>query len=473
MTSAPVKDVSSLMNYVNTRELTVMGNMSPTGSFGDVMSKASGGGQDLKQNSQVPAPREAGRTQVRDTSPGRRDVVRTEETTTPNQNTAEDMDATVQETEKAGKELIGKIADQLDVSEEEVVEAMEELGMSFYSLFDPASLTELVIALSGEQDSLSLLTDEGLFADLQQLLQTVQSIKDGLMQQLNMDPEEMQTLLEQLETEGVQPTDQSLVETETLEAEAPDEKPSLEGKITIEVKRGGETVTMAADENGNTTGKVLEVQDQTKAPTEHMDQKEGGSKGKGENQQEALHTGNPILDEALQNRTQSSEVSFEQTQPFAGQDTQEIMDQILNYMRIQLRPGMDQLEMQLHPASLGTVHVQITSRGGEVTALFHVQNEAVKAAMEGQMSELKESLKDQGLKVEAVEVNVESHGFESNLWQGQGREENASAGNGSKKAPRRINLNDLDESFEEEAEPEDVLAAKMMEANGNTVDFTA
>ena len=86
-------------------------------------------------------------------------------------------------------------------------------------------------------------------------------------------------------------------------------------------------------------------------------------------------------------------------------------------------------------------------------------------------SELKETLKNQGIKVEAVEVTVESHGFESNLWQGQGSEENASY-QGSRKAPRRINLNDM-EGFEELTEEEDKLAAEMMEANGNTVDYTA
>ncbi|MDE7403537.1 MAG: hypothetical protein K2M81_00380, partial [Lachnospiraceae bacterium] len=63
--------------------------------------------------------------------------------------------------------------------------------------------------------------------------------------------------------------------------------------------------------------------------------------------------------------------------------------------------------------------------------------------------------------------------FESNLWQGQGREENASSHNNSRKSPRRINLNDWDGTFREEADEEELLAAKMMEANGNTVDYTA
>lgn len=142
-------------------------------------------------------------------------------------------------------------------------------------------------------------------------------------------------------------------------------------------------------------------------------------------------------------------------------------------MKIQLKPGMDQLEMQLHPESLGTVHIQLSSKGGEVTAQFQVQNETVKAVIESQITTLQESLKEQGIKVEAVQVTVENHGFESNLWQGQGREENASSRNQSRKTPRRINLNELDGTFEETADEEELLAAKMMKANGNTVDYTA
>ena len=182
---------------------------------------------------------------------------------------------------------------------------------------------------------------------------------------------------------------------------------------------------------------------------------------------------NALFDTALQDRAQVQEADVpQQTQGFFSEQTQDIMDQIMDYMKIQLKPDMNQLEMQLHPASLGSVQIQITSRGGEVTAQFHVQNETVKAALESQIVELKESLKDQGVKVEAVQVMVESHGFESNLWQGQGGEQDAASQSG-KRTPRRINLNELDELFEEEASEEEILNARVMEMNGTTVDYTA
>ena len=126
--------------------------------------------------------------------------------------------------------------------------------------------------------------------------------------------------------------------------------------------------------------------------------------------------------------------------------------------------------MQLHPASRGTVQVQIASRGGAVTANFITQNEAVKAALESQMVQLIERFDEQGVKVEAIEVTVQTHEFERNLEQGRGRgqqnEEPAKKGR-----IRRINLNDAVSM--ENMEEEDALAADMMAANGNTVDYTA
>ena len=107
-----------------------------------------------------------------------------------------------------------------------------------------------------------------------------------------------------------------------------------------------------------------------------------------------------------------------------------------------------------------------------MTAHFQVQNESVRAAIESQMTLLKNTLEEQGVKIEAVEVTVESHAFESNLYKGQDRG-NENLYQDKKKARRRLNLNALSDDFEETAEEEERLAASMMKANGTTVDYTA
>ena len=157
--------------------------------------------------------------------------------------------------------------------------------------------------------------------------------------------------------------------------------------------------------------------------------------------------------------------------PFAQPETQRIMDQILNFMKIQIKPEMTQLEMQLHPESLGTVHVHIASREGMITAQFTAQNETVKAALESQMVQLKETFEQQGVKVEAIEVSVQANGFRQE-YEGSRGHGNTEEDRESKPA-RRINLNNPEFLEEESLTEEEQLAVSMMEVNGNTVDYMA
>ena len=131
--------------------------------------------------------------------------------------------------------------------------------------------------------------------------------------------------------------------------------------------------------------------------------------------------------------------------------------------------------MQLHPASLGNIKVQLASTEGVLTAIFTTENEAVKAALEAQLVQLKDNFAQQGLKVESVEVNVSAQGFERSLdqqeQQGQNRFQNANGRNRS----RRIRLNGIDGAegvLPEDMAEDDRIVADMMIRNGNSVDIT-
>ncbi len=463
MTSTPVNGVGSLLNFVGSRAAQAANATAMAGGFGDVMSKASGNGGGFESTGKVDYTKDVQQSKMNSSYPGK-EISKAKPTKTADtaKKAVENPDEAVNE---AGKELVKEVADKLGVSEEEVVDAMEELGFGMEAILDADNLTQLVLTLSGEESPLALLTNEGLYGTMQELLQSLDTIQTDLAAALNMTQEELARLIEEnatmKQTSDVQADKNEGV---LLQENAGEE---TEAKITVTVEQGEDSITLQTDEKGN----VVQVEGVSAREDGQTRQQTGQEKGKQENLQEEAATGNPILDNMLQNKVQTAEVSFEQAGLNMAPDTNEIMDQILDYMKIQLKPGMDQLTMQLHPASLGSLHIQITSKGGEVTAQFHVQDETVKAAIESQIAELKETLKNQGIKVEAVEVTVESHAFESNLWQGQGRDENASY-QGERRSPRRINLNDL-EGLEELIEEEDKLAAEMMEANGNTVDYTA
>ena len=92
---------------------------------------------------------------------------------------------------------------------------------------------------------------------------------------------------------------------------------------------------------------------------------------------------------------------------------QEIVDQVVNHIRIRVLPQTTSMELQLNPESLGRVHLSVSSNQGVATATLTVQNEMAKEVLESQLVVLRENLESQGLKVESVEVNVSNFGFKN------------------------------------------------------------
>ena len=157
---------------------------------------------------------------------------------------------------------------------------------------------------------------------------------------------------------------------------------------------------------------------------------------------------------------------------YQSAQTQDIMNQIMDHMKINLKADVQELQMQLHPASLGTVNVQIASKDGAVTAHFTTQNETVRAVIETQLIQLKQQFEEQGIKVDAVEVTVANHQYGEQF--SQEHENTNGQARKSAKGTRRINLDELDEEEGlEEMEETDRIAVEMMQASGNTVDYTA
>lgn len=89
----------------------------------------------------------------------------------------------------------------------------------------------------------------------------------------------------------------------------------------------------------------------------------------------------------------------------------QIVEQVVNHVRIRVLPQTTSMELQLNPASLGRVNLNVTSQNGTATATLTVQNQVAKEALESQITVLRENLESQGLKVDAVEVNVSEFGF--------------------------------------------------------------
>lgn len=388
----------------------------------------------------------------------------------------ETQDAETQETvEEAAEELVEEIVDVMDIPLEKVEAAMEVLGLTAVDLFDPANLRQLLLALSGSTDEMALVTDETLYGNLQELLQTLDETLGALQDELGLSAEELNALLAKISTE----------ENVSVEMEEPilapgTEEPevSVEGMkdYAVSVQKDGATVQIkvTVDDASGEKHVSEQITDNGKPETTPVLKGENAADTghKGEEGAAGEHTAGNAFLQNLTGRLAEVEAPVERP-VYAQPETNQIMDQIVEYMKFNIKPDTQEMEMQLHPASLGTVHVQIAAKDGVITAQFAAQNETVKAVLETQMIQLREQFEEQGIKVEAVEVTVANHAYGEQYGGEQDApgQENESA----KKGARRINLNldEMDEEGLEELDDSERIAVEMMQANGNTVDYIA
>lgn len=464
MTSSAVKELNPLMNFVQTKS---KGNLQDDlgGNFTDAFSKASGQQNVAFQSAN--AVQGSTKVQVQNTDKKGLDNDNGAKVNTKEVKSQDiSADKKLQET---GEELVEKVAEELGVTEEEVIAAMEALGLTMTDLLNVDNMTQLVLAIEGE-DMLSLMTDEGLYNSLQNILSMVSQATNQLQEELGITPEELAAMLEEATAKEELPKDkQELPAQDGVKEQIPEG----EEDYTVTVERNGETVKVSVEVDGNSETKSEEVTSLKTQPAEEQQTsgKEEGSKKDGASHRE--HTqestqGNLLLENLL-NRSNAvkTDMAFENVMTQQNtEQTQNIMNQIMDYMRIQVRSDMTQMELQLNPASLGTVNINITSKAGVITAQFLTQNETVKAAIESQIVQLKNSFEEQGIKVESVEVAVANHSFERNL-NGEGSRQQQSQ-DGRRKGTRRVNLNG--QTLDEEPEPEN---EQPVLADGSTVNFTA
>jgi len=177
----------------------------------------------------------------------------------------------------------------------------------------------------------------------------------------------------------------------------------------------------------------------------------------------------------IQNMEQAA-ASVEQTQS-ARPDTVrmqqmvDIVNQVVEKIKVSLGTESTSMEMQLNPEHLGKVLLNVSSKNGMMTAVFSVQSEEAKAALESQMFTLRENLELRELKVDAVEVNVSDFDFSRSDQAMDGGQSKADDGNG-----KQMKFDFGDDSSDESAisnEEKEAVRKQVMRDNGSQIDFTA
>lgn len=404
-----------------------------------------------------------------------------------------DLEKTAKAVEKLDSDVKKAIADELNVSEEDVEKAMEVLGLTVLDLVDKNNLATLIATVTGVENNVSVLLNDSFST----LSDKIVNLTNNMLEDLSMTLEEVQNVLGEMENvkdfnSVLEVTaendsqidvleDDGFVDTEAASENVANVETSVETNIMSEDTFVNRNTELDDSKDAvNWESKSLEAGSKMPAKTEA---RESGSEtnlnsnGKKTFEQKDVATTEENFSVVSNNENKTffdsvnDVVEIPDSEPV---NTQQIIDQIVEQAKVVNTTENTTLEMILNPEGLGKVYMEITQeKGGEITAKFVTTNEAVKEALENQMATLRNDLNSSTSKVTSVEVSVATHEFEQNLEQGANRQQEEAARQQAENNSKRrtsINLNNLDELSGLMSE-EEQLVAQIMRDNGNSVNY--
>ena len=383
------------------------------------------------------------KTQTTVEKPGRKDLDNQEANT--DEVGSQDKDGIASKVEEKANEIKDAIKEKLGVSDEDIEKAMETLNLSMVDLLNPESLKDLMMSIAGQDDAVSLLTNEELYSDMMEVINLASDLTEEIKNEFDLTDEEFVQICSEVKTK-----DETV--TEIKPEESKEETPNI--KVEINVSEEMRTSNSGIVTNESNTKQSQNNQDfSNESAQEEMPQ---------------------MSQTTMQTETVTVSDTVETVRQFSSYTNgNEVVSQVTEFIKVNISPETTSMELQLHPASLGTVNMNIVSQNGVVTAQLFVQSESVKEALEAQLIQLQEVFDEQGTKVEAVEVAVASYDLDRGPFQDRDdRQDRQNADKGNHKKIN-LNLNDLDDDDLANLDEEDQLARHVMEMNGTSIDFSA
>lgn len=401
---------------------------------------------------------------------------------------------TIDEIANALEQIIEQIKKILGITDEEFLSGMEQLGLQSYDLLNVDHMAQLVTAISGEDSTISLVANEDLYTALQDITEMVDTQVNSLLENTGLTSEELDAVLQKLQEMESQNLEDQIQDMEvlplgTMEEPTAEVSTAEESAVEEQVPNGPVVIrednTRTDDQPAKQYDKLPENQQENPVEIGAKPQTQNtGKDTKGSDDKDSRNFEQHSATQDFQNQVSEAgdTAVAESVEKFTSESTENIMRQLADMVKIVRNENLTEMELQLHPASLGTVNVSLTTKGGVVTAEFTTQNEAVKAAIEAQATQLRANLEEQGVKVEAIEVSVESHQMERNLdkngdqQQKQAQEQETMRVQGMRRSRSRINLRAFTDGEELEGEMQGAddatrIAMEIMAANGNTMDL--
>lgn len=397
--------------------------------------------------------------------------------------------------DKVNEKIADEVKDVLGIDDDTFANAMTALGLSPLDLLESNNLAKLVLFVNGSSDFTDLLTDENMMNQLNELSDILGNLnwedltgmsKSDFLEEVEDFNAKSQTGSDVFKEDAPALAQETAVDaadsgntSENVSAE--EESATNTNNVSTEKKSvQGETTVNTSDNSSDTKVEVSVTKSE-----ESSSQQSSYSSQSEDDMSEVTHdqtiseddvtTDNQhtVRNDFIQNLNQAVNDAVQVAKPESVRMQQmvDIVNQVVERIKVSIGTESTSMEMQLNPEHLGKLLLNVSSKNGVMTAVFSVQSEEARAALESQMYTLRENLELRELKVDAVEVNVSDFDFSHSDQTMSGDQSKADNGNG-----KQMKFYFDDEASSEEMisnEEKEAVRKQVMRDNGSQIDFTA
>ncbi len=397
--------------------------------------------------------------------------------------------------DKVNEKIADEVKDVLGIDDDTFANAMTALGLSPIDLLESNNLAKLVLFVNGSNDFTDLLTDENMLNQLNELSDILGNLNwedlTGMSKSDFLEGVEDFNAKTQTESDVFTEDAPDLAQDTAVDAadsgntsenvSAEEESAANTNNVSTEKKSAqGETTVNTSDNSSDTKVEVSVTKSE-----ESSSQQSSYSSQSEDDMSEVTHdqtiseddvtTDNQhtVRNDFIQNLNQAVNDAVQVAKPESVRMQQmvDIVNQVVERIKVSIGTESTSMEMQLNPEHLGKLLLNVSSKNGVMTAVFSVQSEEARAALESQIYTLRENLELRELKVDAVEVNVSDFDFSHSDQTMSGDQSKADNGNG-----KQMKFDFDDEASSEEMisnEEKEAVRKQVMRDNGSQIDFTA
>lgn len=358
------------------------------------------------------------------------------------------------------EKILNQLSEILGISTDKIMEILSSLSLSISMLQEPENLIKFLQSSFNVENPIQLLSMDNIKDVMKNITDIAKSINytdvisidENMADKLNNILEENKlkdvTLLG-AKDDSIKQKISNLLEELNGSIKESSENISVTNNVKVNLNEDNSKLSKNTEELVN----IEEIRD-IKVSNQETGYYQGNQQNN-KNSNENLLLGEKVLESVVKqsdnqeifsisevnSNTKVFNASLPKTQVLKNINTSDVIAQIMEKLKVSVKPDLSEVKILLRPEQLGEVSLKIATQNGIVTAQFIAENQKVKEIIESNFNQLRDMLSEQGVDVGALEVNVSNGDEEKTTYN--------MFGQNSEKGEKRIN-DLIENSFEKE-----------------------